>query len=58
MLSLVSTDCGVGVKKNPKGKKKFEFFNLSQSSDEFHYNQRSMVERVNKYKFLVNFMIF
>jgi len=30
-------------------KKKFEFFNLSQSSDEYHYNQRSMVERVNKY---------
>jgi len=30
-------------------KKKFEFFNLPQSSDIHHYNQRSMVERVNKY---------
>lgn len=30
-------------------KEKFEFFNLSQSSDIHHYNQRSMVERVNKY---------
>jgi hypothetical protein len=30
-------------------KEKFEFFNLSQSSDTHHYNQRSMVERVNKY---------
>ena len=30
-------------------KDKFEFFNLPQSSDTHHYNQRSMVERVNKY---------
>jgi len=30
-------------------KKKFEFFGLTQSSDTKHYNQRSMVERVNKY---------
>ena len=30
-------------------KKKFEYFGLSQSSDTHHYNQRSMVERVNKY---------
>jgi len=30
-------------------KKKFKFFNLLQSSDIHHYNQRSMVERVNKY---------
>ncbi len=30
-------------------KEKFTFFNLSQSSDEHYYNQRSMVERVNKY---------
>ncbi len=30
-------------------KEKFEFFNLQQSSDAHHYNQRSMVERVNKY---------
>ena len=30
-------------------KEKFEFFNLPQSSDIHHYNQRSMVERVNKY---------
>ncbi len=30
-------------------KKKFELLNLTQSSDEHHYNQRSMVERVNKY---------
>lgn len=30
-------------------KKKFEYFNLPQSSDIHHYNQRSMVERVNKY---------
>jgi transposase len=30
-------------------KKKFEFLNLSQNSDTYHYNQRSMVERVNKY---------
>jgi len=29
--------------------KKFKFLNLAQSSDEHHYNQRSMVERVNKY---------
>ena len=28
---------------------KFKFFNLPQSSDIHHYNQRSMVERVNKY---------
>jgi len=30
-------------------KKKFEFFGLPESSDAHHYNQRSMVERVNKY---------
>jgi len=30
-------------------KEKFEFFNLPKLSDEYHYNQRSMVERVNKY---------
>ena len=30
-------------------KEKFKYFNLTQSSDIHHYNQRSMVERVNKY---------
>ena len=30
-------------------KKKFEFFGLTQLSDTQHYNQRSMVERVNAY---------
>jgi len=30
-------------------KDKFEYLNLSQDSTEHHYNQRSMVERVNKY---------
>jgi hypothetical protein len=30
-------------------KKKFEYLNLSLDSDVHHYNQRSMVERVNKY---------
>jgi len=30
-------------------KKKFEFLHLTESSDTHHYNQRSMVERVNKY---------
>ena len=30
-------------------KKKFEFFGLTQSSETQHYNQRSMVERVNAY---------
>ncbi|MEA1917090.1 MAG: transposase, partial [Campylobacterota bacterium] len=30
-------------------KKKFKFFALPESSDIHHYNQRSMVERVNKY---------
>ncbi len=30
-------------------KKKFEFIGLTQSSDTQHYNQRSMVERVNAY---------
>jgi hypothetical protein len=30
-------------------KEKFEFFNLPTSLDDHHYNQRSMVERVNKY---------
>jgi len=30
-------------------KKKFKFFGLIESSDTHHYNQRSMVERVNKY---------
>lgn len=30
-------------------KKKFQFFGLPESSDTHHYNQRSMVERVNKY---------
>ncbi|KAB7880566.1 transposase [Poseidonibacter ostreae] len=30
-------------------KEKFEWLNLQQSSDIHHYNQRSMVERVNKY---------
>lgn len=29
--------------------KKFEMLNLTQDSDTHHYNQRSMVERVNKY---------
>lgn len=29
--------------------KKFELLNLTQDSDTHHYNQRSMVERVNKY---------
>ena len=30
-------------------KKKFEYFGLTQSSNAHHYNQRSMIERVNKY---------
>ena len=30
-------------------KKRFEYLNLPPSSDIYHYNQRSMVERVNKY---------
>ncbi|MEO1938731.1 MAG: transposase [Sulfurimonas sp.] len=30
-------------------KKSFNFLNLQQNLDEEHYNQRSMVERVNKY---------
>ena len=30
-------------------KEKFKFFNLPLSSDIHHYNQRSMVERINKY---------
>lgn len=30
-------------------KKKFDYLNLPQPSEEHHYNQRSMVERVNKY---------
>ncbi len=30
-------------------KEKFEFLHLAQLSDVHHYNQRSMVERVNKY---------
>lgn len=30
-------------------KEKFDYLNLPQSSEEHHYNQRSMVERVNKY---------
>ena len=30
-------------------KVKFKFFGLPESSDAHHYNQRSMVERVNKY---------
>lgn len=30
-------------------KEKFKYLNLPQSSDIHHYNQRSMVERVNKY---------
>ncbi|HIP30609.1 MAG TPA: hypothetical protein EYG83_07335, partial [Sulfurospirillum arcachonense] len=30
-------------------KEKFEYLNLSRDSTQHHYNQRSMVERVNKY---------
>lgn len=30
-------------------KEKFKLLNLQDSSDTYHYNQRSMVERVNKY---------
>ena len=30
-------------------KDKFEYFGLAESSDIHHYNQRSMVERINKY---------
>jgi hypothetical protein len=37
----------IQLKKDEKNK--FEFFNLPQSSNIHHYNQRSMVERVNKY---------
>ena len=37
------------IQLNKEEKEKFEFFNLPQSSDIHHYNQRSMVERVNKY---------
>ena len=34
---------------NKEEKEKFKFLHLAQSSDMYHYNQRSMVERVNKY---------
>jgi hypothetical protein len=37
------------IQLNKEEEEKFEFFNLPQSSDTHHYNQRSMVERVNKY---------
>ena len=37
------------IKLQKDEKEKFEFLNLTQTSDEHHYNQRSMVERVNKY---------
>jgi hypothetical protein len=37
------------ISQNKEEKKKFEFLNMLLSSDEHHYNQRSMVERVNKY---------
>ncbi|MFT7861145.1 MAG: transposase [Sulfurimonas sp.] len=37
----------IALVKEEKGK--FKFFNLPLSSDIHHYNQRSMVERVNKY---------
>lgn len=37
----------IALKKEEK--EKFELLNLPQSSYEYHYNQRSMVERVNKY---------
>ncbi len=30
-------------------KEKYKLLNLQDSSDTYHYNQRSMVERVNKY---------
>lgn len=37
------------IKLTKDEKEKFELLNLPQPSDDHHYNQRSMVERVNKY---------
>ncbi len=58
-LSLISTDCGVGVKQNSKvlkakielqkhERETFTYLNQHLNCDKEHYNQRSMVERVNK----------
>jgi hypothetical protein len=44
-----SKELKVKIELDKEEQKKFEFFNLPQSSDTYHYNQRSMVERVNKY---------
>ena len=44
-----STELKEKIELKLEEQKKFEMLNLTQSSDTHHYNQRSMVERVNKY---------
>ena len=44
-----SSDLKEKIQLDKEEKKKFEYLHLPQSSDTHHYNQRSMVERVNKY---------
>jgi hypothetical protein len=44
-----STELKTKIELQKDEKKKFEMLNLTGSSDHHHYNQRSMVERVNKY---------
>ena len=44
-----SKELKVKIQLQKDEKKKFELLNLPQLCDEYHYNQRSMVERVNKY---------
>jgi len=44
-----STELKTKIELQKDEKKKFEMLNLTGSSDIHHYNQRSMVERVNKY---------
>ena len=44
-----STELKTKIELQKDEKKKFEMLNLTGSSDDHHYNQRSMVERVNKY---------
>jgi len=44
-----STELKAKIQLEEDEKKKFALLNLPESSDTHHYNQRSMVERVNKY---------
>ncbi|WP_390880972.1 hypothetical protein [Aliarcobacter cryaerophilus] len=44
-----STELKTKIELQKDEKKKFEMLNLTGSSDYHHYNQRNMVERVNKY---------